>query len=118
MSDKVFIKNLILFCNVGVTEWERSKKQNVVFDIEICCNLKDAAATGELDKTINYFETKEKIVDAVTKSEFKLLETLAETVASIVLEDPNASTVTVAVKKEKYEKNPVMGIEISRERHG
>lgn len=118
MNDKVFIKNLILPCNVGVSEEERLKKQNVIVDVEIRCDLSQAGATGDIDKTVNYFETKEKISAAATKSEFKLLETLAETIATLVLQDPVAAAVTVAVKKAKYAQSPVMGIEISRDRNG
>jgi len=118
LKDKVFIKNLVLPCNVGVSKEERIKKQNVVIDVEIQCDLSQAAATGDLNKTINYYEIKEKVSAAVKGGEFKLLESLAETVASLVLNDPLSSGVTVAVKKEKYSVNPELGIEIKRDRHG
>ncbi len=118
MNDKVFIKNLVLPCNIGVSEEERAKKQNVIVDIEIRCDLSQAGITGDIVKTINYYEIKEKVSAGVTKDEFKLLETLAETVSSLVLEDPVASSVTVAVKKGKYAENPVLGIEITRDRNG
>lgn len=87
-------------------------------DIEIQCDLSQAAATDDLNKTINYYEIKEKVSAAVKGCEFKLLESLAETVASLVLNDPLTSGVTVVVKKEKYAVNPALGIEIKRDRHG
>ena len=118
MKDKVFIKNLVLPCNVGVSKEERIKKQNVVIDVEIQCDLSQAAATDDLNKTINYYEIKEKVSAAVRGCEFKLLETLAENVAWLVLKDPAAFEIKVAVKKEKYSKEPIMGIEITRDRHG
>jgi len=117
-NDKVFIKNLVLPCHVGVTQEERSKRQNVIVDVEIYCDLSQAAVTGDLKDSINYYEIKEKISSAVTNGEFKLLETLAETVASLALKEPAALRVGVAVKKEKYAKAPVMGIEVTRDRNG
>ena len=118
MKDKVFIKNLFLPCNVGVSEEERAKKQNIIVDIEIKCDLSKAGSTDNINKTINYYEINEKVTSAVTRGEFKLLESLAETVALLVLKDPAALEVTVTVKKEKYAVNPAMGIEITRDRHG
>jgi 7,8-dihydroneopterin aldolase/epimerase/oxygenase len=118
LKDKIFIKNLILPCKVGITEEERVKKQNVIFDIEIFCDLNRAGSTDDVDQTIDYYATKDNIAAMVTKGEFKLLESLAENVASIVLKKIQVSSVSVAVKKEKYSQNPVLGIEISRDRHG
>ena len=39
-ADKVYIKNLMVPCNVGVTEEGTAKAQNVIVDVEICCDLK------------------------------------------------------------------------------
>lgn len=118
MKDKVFIKNLVLPCTIGVTKEERKEKQNVVIDVEVFCDLSLAGVTDELNKSINYAEIQEKITVAVTGGEFKLLENLAQTAASLILKNPLASQVTVAVKKEKYGKTPQMGIEITRDRNG
>ena len=118
MRDKVFIKNLVLPCRIGVTEEERTKKQNVIIDIEIFCDLSQAGITDDLTKSINYAQVQEQVTAAVSKVEFKLLESLAQTVASLILKNSLASQVTVAVKKEKYGKKPEMGIEITRDRNG
>ena len=118
MADKVFIKNLVVPCRVGVTSKERSNKQNVVIDIEVFCDLINAGVEDDLSKSINYFEAQEKVTEFIMKSEFKLLESFAEGVASLILKNPLASKVVVSVKKEKYAKEPMMGIEISRDRHG
>ncbi|MGE5574852.1 MAG: dihydroneopterin aldolase [Ignavibacteria bacterium] len=118
MGDKIFVKNLVLPCSVGITKEERAKRQNVILDIEIGCDLMEAGNTDDLTKSIDYARVQEEITRDVTKGEFKLLESLAQTVASIVLRDDMASQVKVAVKKEKYAKKPILGIEISRDRNG
>ena len=117
VKDKVFIKNLALPCTIGVTKEERNEKQNVIIDIEIFCDLRKAGTTDDLNKSINYAEIQEKVTSAVTGGEFKLLESLAQTIASLILKEPLAFQVTVAVKKEKYGKNPALGIEITRDRN-
>jgi len=118
MSDKVFIKNLFIPCKVGVTNEERSKKQNVIIDIEVFCDLIHVGAEDDLSKSINYLEVQERVTDLVRNGEFKLLESLAEGVTSLILKNSLVSRVIVLVKKEKYAKEPMMGIEISRDRHG
>jgi len=118
LRDKVFIKNLVLPCTIGVTKEERKTRQNVIVDIEIFCDLSQAGDTDDLNRSISYADVQEKVTAAVTSSEFKLLESLAQTVASLILKNPLASHVTVAVKKEKYGKKPAMGIEIARDRNG
>lgn len=118
MADKVFVKNLVLSCKVGVTSEERSMKQNVIIDIEVFCDLVHAGVEDDLSKSINYFAVQERVTEFVTNGEFKLLESLAEGVASLILKNSLVSKVTVLVKKEKYAKEPIMGIEISRDRHG
>lgn len=118
MKDKVFIKNLVLPCKVGVTQEERAKKQNVTVDIEILCDLSQAGKTDDITKSINYAQVQEQVMTAVTEGEFQLLERIAQTVASLILKDSLASQVTVIVKKEKYATKPGMGIEITRDRNG
>jgi 7,8-dihydroneopterin aldolase/epimerase/oxygenase len=116
--DKIFVKNLVVSCKIGVTKEERLKKQNVIVDIEVLCDLRKAGTTDDLNKSISYSNVQEKITDFVTTGEFKLLERLAEGVASLILENSLASKVVVAVRKEEYAIEPIMGIEISRDRHG
>jgi len=118
LKDKVLIKNLVLPCTIGVTKEEREKKQNVIIDIEIFCDLSQAGTTDDLTKSIDYAQVKEQVTIAVTKGEFRLLESLAQTIASLILNNSLTFKVTVAVKKEKYGKTPEMGIEITRDRNG
>jgi dihydroneopterin aldolase len=118
LKDKVFIKNLVLPCKVGVTQEERAKKQNITIDIEILCDLSQAGKTDDITKSINYAQVQEQVRTAVTEGEFKLLESLAQTAASLILKDSLASQVTVIIKKEKYATKPSMGIEITRDRNG
>ncbi len=116
--DKVFVKNLFVPCKVGVTDEERLKKQNVIVDIEVCCDLYQAGTTDDLSKSISYSDIQEKTINFVTSGEFKLLESVAEGVASLILKNSLTSKVIVSIKKEKYANEPMMGIEISRNQYG
>ena len=116
--DRIFVKNLVLGCAVGVSEEERRTKQNVVVDIEIFCSLKHAGTSDNLKNTISYSEVQDSVTELVCRSEFRLLETIAENITTLILKNPDAGKVTVAVKKEKFSNQPIMGIEITRDRLG
>ena len=115
MKDKVFVKNLILPCTIGVLEEERKTKQNIIIDLEIRTDLLNAGIADELVTTISYSEVQEKVTDLVTNGEFKLLESLAESLALLILKNRTAAQVIISVKKEKYGNKPIMGIEITRD---
>jgi FolB domain-containing protein len=116
--DKVFVRNLVVPCKVGVTQEERAKKQKVIVDIEVFCDLSEAGTKDDLNKSISYSEIQERITEFITKGDFKLLESVAEGVVTQILKNSLAFRVVVAVKKEKYAIEPIMGIEISRDKYG
>jgi dihydroneopterin aldolase len=115
--DKIFVRNLVLPCKVGVTAEERSQTQNVILDIEVFCDLSQVGATDDLTKGVDYIKIVETATAEVTKGEFVLIERLAEKVASMVLANLAVSGVTVTAKKEKYSVAPIIGIELHRGRH-
>ena len=118
MKDKVFVKNLVLPCSIGVSKEERTTKQNVIIDIEILTDLKAAGVADNIDKTVSYSEVLETATDLVTKGKFNLIESLAESLASLLLKNKSAAQVIINVRKEKYGQKPLMGIEITRDQIG
>jgi FolB domain-containing protein len=118
LEDKIYIKNLVLPCKIGILEEERSKVQDVVVDVEIFHELREAGSTDDINKTVDYSLIRQKIFDAVSKGESRLLETVAQKITSLLLEDPETLKVTVRVSKKKYNQDPMIGIEITRIQHG
>lgn len=97
--DKIFIRDLKINTIIGTFSKEREKKQNLVFNIELCCNLHKAGKTDNLNDTVNYELVKEKILSLIEKSRFYLLEKAAEAVADICLKTPGVKSVKVTVDK-------------------
>ena len=118
MRDKIFIKNLIIPCKIGLLEEERKRTQNLIVDVEIFHELKEAGTTDDIRKTVSYSEIRQKIFDIVSSCEVKLLESVAQRVATLLLEDSETRKVKVRVRKKKYSTNPLIGIEITRLQHG
>ncbi len=114
--DRVFIENLRLDCRVGVTDQERRRPQKVIVDVSLVRDLSGPAASGKVGETVDYRKVKLAISQFVSKGEFRLLESLAEGVASLAVASFDVERVVVRVRKEKYSVEPSIGVEIEREK--
>jgi 7,8-dihydroneopterin aldolase/epimerase/oxygenase len=97
--DKIFIHALKTETIVGIFDWERQVKQTVVMDIEFSADIRKAAASDSIDDTLNYKAVAKRVLAFVEESSFHLVETLAEHVAMLVLEDFGVSWVSLALSK-------------------
>jgi FolB domain-containing protein len=116
--DKIFIRDLLVQTRVGITEKERRRKQGVIIDIFIFRDLSPAGTTDDPEKTLSYSQINDDVLDYVSNGEFKLLEGMAEGIASILLKNRAVMKVRVKVRKKKYTARPSIGIEITRTPHG
>jgi 7,8-dihydroneopterin aldolase/epimerase/oxygenase len=97
--DKIFIHALKTEAIVGIFDWERQVKQTVVIDLEFSADIRKAALTDSIDDTFNYKGVAKRILAFIEKSQFHLVETLAEHVAMLVLEEFAVQWVSVALSK-------------------
>jgi D-erythro-7,8-dihydroneopterin triphosphate epimerase len=114
--DKIHIRDLLIRCIVGIYDWEREKKQDVLINITLYADLKTACQTDRIEDTIDYKAIKQKVVDMVESSSYMLVERLAERVAEVCLENPQVQRVKVLVDKTgalRFARS--VGIEIVRE---
>ncbi|MDG7008281.1 MAG: dihydroneopterin aldolase [Nitrososphaerota archaeon] len=116
MSDRIFLDNLRLKCRIGITEEERREPQEVILDISLIIKLRAAGKDDNIDNTVNYREVMQQISQFVSKREFRLLESLADGIATRALKVFGVERVIVKVRKAKYSSEPSIGIEIERER--
>jgi 7,8-dihydroneopterin aldolase/epimerase/oxygenase len=115
--DKIFIKNLIVPVIVGITEKERSTKQLIIVDIYLYRDLKDAGTSDDPKRTLSYSKIRDSVIDFVSSNKFKLVEGVAEGIASLLLKNKAVEKVKVRVRKEKYADHPSIGVEIVRARN-
>ena len=85
--DKVFIEGLQIDALIGIYDWERRIRQPLVFDIEMAFNNRIPAATDAIGDTLNYKAVSKRVIEYVSASDFGLVETLAERVAAIILDE-------------------------------
>lgn len=117
--DRIHVRDLELWCIVGVNPDEREKQQKVVLNLVLECDLAPAGRSDCLEDTPNYRTIKEQVVDAVCASRYFLLEKMAQEVAGICLGHDGVQAVTVTVDKPgALRRARSVAVEIRRERGG
>jgi len=84
-KDIIFIEGLEIETIIGVYEHERDIKQKVVLDIEMTLPESDAASSDDLRHTVDYDAVSKLVTSYVIDTQYQLIESLAEQVASLVL---------------------------------
>ena len=84
-KDIIFIEGLEIETIIGVYEHERDIKQKVVLDIEMTIPESDAASSDDLRHTVDYDAVSKLVTSYVIDTQYQLIESLAEQVASLVL---------------------------------
>lgn len=97
--DRIFIRDLALRCIIGIYPEERREKQDIVINIEMHCDLRQAGKSDELSDTVDYKAIKKAVLKLVEGSSFKLIEALAEKIAGIAFSDDKVRQVVVTIDK-------------------
>ena len=115
--DRIFIRDLLVRCIVGVDEWERAGKQDVLVHLTLYADLRRAGRTDALADTIDYKALKKQVLHVTEDSQFHLIEALAQQIADECLKFDRIERVTVAVEKRgalRFART--VGVEITRDR--
>ena len=85
--DIIFLRGLQIETVIGIYDWEREIRQTVIIDLEMGTDIRQAAATDDINQTLDYKTLSKRIIAFVEASEFLLVETLAERISTIILEE-------------------------------
>ena len=85
---------------IGIYDWERQTKQTVILDIQMGTDIRRAAASDSIDDTLNYKAVAKRLFSFVGDSEFELVETLAEKITEILMEEFNIPWVRLQLNKQ------------------
>ncbi len=98
-TDTVFVHELRVETIIGIWGWERKIRQIVSIDLEMGTDIRRAAETDNIDDTLNYKAISKRVQQFVADSEFQLVETMAEKIAELVLQEFNVPWIQVRVSK-------------------
>jgi dihydroneopterin aldolase len=97
--DIVFIRELKVDTLVGIYDWERRMRQQVVLDIDMGADIARAAKSDKIEDTLDYKAVAKRVTQFVRESEFQLVETLAEKIAELVMQEFRVPWVKVTLNK-------------------
>ena len=97
--DIIFLRDLRIDTIIGIYDWERSTRQTVSLDLEMATDIGKAAVTDHIDDTLNYKAVAKRLIAFVGESEFQLVETLAERICALVLEEFQVPWVRLTLNK-------------------
>ncbi|HUN26548.1 MAG TPA: dihydroneopterin aldolase [Steroidobacteraceae bacterium] len=98
-DDRIFLESLSIECIIGFIDWERRVKQTVVIDLELPVDCRAAAASDDVADTLDYKKVAKRVIAFVEASQFKLIETLAQRVALLILEEFGVAWVRLRLNK-------------------
>ena len=116
-TDIVYVRDLQVAALIGIYDWERQIRQMINIDLEMGWDNRKAAASDDIKHTLNYKAASKMVVELVKNSEYQLVETLAERIAELLLEEMQIPWVKVTLGKPKaVSGSREVGVIITRKR--
>jgi len=115
--DKVIIKDLLARGVIGVNDWEREIRQDILINIELITDTRRAAETDDIADCVSYSDLARKVLAHAESAARFTVEALANDLAKICLAEKNVQRVTVRVEKPgavRFARS--VGVEIERSR--
>ena len=98
--DKIIIEGARYQAHVGVSDEERRRKQEIVMDLQVFVDVRAAGQLDDLAASVSYVEIHEAAARTIAAKAFRLIEAIAEGVATAVLRSfPAVAGVVVRVDK-------------------
>jgi dihydroneopterin aldolase len=114
---RIFIRELVLSCSIGVYDYEKLAPQRVRINVDVTAREPGAALADDIGKVVSYDDVVKGIKSIAGEGHINLVETLAERVADLCLSDPRVVVVRVRVEKpDVIVEAAGVGVEIERRR--
>ena len=117
--DKIILTDLRIDAVIGIWDWEKRNSQTISINLEMQTDTKKASQSDSIEDALDYKAVSKRVKQFIQESQFNLIETLAENVAKIILEEFDIQWLKLSVSKPfaiKGSKN--IGVCIERTKDG
>lgn len=97
--DIIYLNDLRIDTVIGIFEWERRVRQTVSIDLEMAADVARAAAQDSIEDALDYKAVSKALIEYVENSRFQLVETLAERIAELILNEFDVPWVRLRINK-------------------
>ena len=113
----VFVRDLMVNAQIGVHDHERNGAQRTRINIDLSVGEPERPGADRLSEVVCYETVVKGVQEIVGLGHVNLVETLAERIAQMCLQDRRVSTVRVRIEKlDAIPEASSVGIEIERSR--
>lgn len=112
--DKLIVKDLLLRGIIGLNDWEREKKQDILINLTLYTDIRAAGRSDDPADILNYRTITKAIIAYVESSSHYLVEALATAIARICVENGAARVVVRVEKPGALRFAESVGVEIER----
>lgn len=112
---KIHINNLVLPALIGIHPHEKNKKQKISINIILSAPDNTKNSDDNIENVVSYEHIVQNIKNLLDKGHIGLLESLAEKISLICLDDNRVIDVKIKIEKlEVFKETSSVGIEIFR----
>jgi len=101
---------------IGILPEERKSPQNLLIDLEMSTDIRAAAKSDDLNKTIDYVAVRRLIIEFISQSFYNLLETLGDHLASHLHEHFDFDVIRLCITKQPFDIPDAEGVGVVIER--
>ncbi len=112
--DQIFIRGQVVSCHIGVPDEERSVPQDLMVHTRFSPSVSCSTGSDEIDQTVDYHSVYMRINELATSCHRKLIETLAEDLAAMVLTEFAVDEVSIEIEKFILPNTDCVGVAITR----
>jgi len=97
--DCVEIKDLLVRAIIGINDWERRERQDVLINLCLFTDTRPAGKSDNIADALNYRSVAKRVIALAEQSQFFLVERLAEEIARVCVQEFGVERVRVEVEK-------------------
>ena len=97
--DKIILTDLRIDAVIGIWDWEKRNPQTISIDLEMQTDTKKASQLDSIENALDYKAVSKRVKQFIQASQFNLIETLAENVAKIILEEFDVQWLKLRISK-------------------
>ena len=114
LPDEIHIEQLDVFTRVGVPEEERANPQRLTVSISFWPSQQTNDLADHIERTVNYSTVAEETKNFVRDQSVSLIETLADRLASHLLESFPIQKVTIELRKFALQDAKYVSVTVTR----
>lgn len=115
-NDAIHVQELELLVKIGVPDEERAVVQRLVVNLTMVPTRGLSGLNDAVENTVDYFVATRAVKEFASQRECRLIETLAEEIAELLLERFPLSAVEVELRKFILPDTAFVAVRIRRER--